>query len=84
MTGLDWVGIPVYQAARPNSRSLSVSQGKGLTPTQAKVSALMEALEGFHAEEIRLPAVTETVGAMRGSLGYDPRALPLWILILAG
>jgi YcaO-like protein with predicted kinase domain len=30
VTGLDTIGIPVAMAVRPNSRSLSVSQGKGL------------------------------------------------------
>lgn len=55
MTGLDWVGIPVYNAIRPNSRSLAVSQGKGVTPEAAKVSALMESIEYWHAEHISLP-----------------------------
>jgi YcaO-like protein with predicted kinase domain len=52
VTGLDRIGIPVAIAVRPNSRSVSVSQGKGLDLTQAMASALMEAAEGFHAEEI--------------------------------
>ena len=52
ITGLDRIGIPVAIAVRPNSRSVSVSQGKGLDLTQAMASALMEAIEGFHAEEI--------------------------------
>jgi YcaO-like protein with predicted kinase domain len=52
VTGLDRIGIPVAIAVRPNSRSVSVSQGKGLDLTQAMASALMEATEGFHAEEI--------------------------------
>jgi ribosomal protein S12 methylthiotransferase accessory factor len=52
ITGLDHVGIPVAIAVRPNSRSVSVSQGKGLDLPQAMASALMEACEGFHAEEI--------------------------------
>jgi ribosomal protein S12 methylthiotransferase accessory factor len=77
LTRLDWIGIPVFQAIRPNSRVLAVSQGKGLTRTQGQVSALMEALEGFHAEEIPLPSVRETVGTMRRNLVYDPYALPL-------
>lgn len=55
VTGLDTIGIPVVMAIRPNSRSLSVSQGKGLDLDAAKVSALMESLEGFHAEQIMLP-----------------------------
>jgi YcaO-like protein with predicted kinase domain len=77
VTGLDWVGLPVYQAIRPRSRNLSVSQGKGLTPAQAKVSALMESLETFHAERIEQPSVRATVGALRGDLPYDPYQLPL-------
>src|SRR5712672_2570267 len=52
ITGLDRIGIPVAVAVRPNSRSVSVSQGKGLELPQAMASALMEATEGFHAEEI--------------------------------
>ncbi len=52
ITGLDRIGIPVAVAVRPNSRSVSVSQGKGLDLDQAMASALMEAIEGFHAEEI--------------------------------
>ena len=52
ITGLDRIGIPVAIAVRPNSRSVSVSQGKGLDLRQAMASALMEACEGFHAEAI--------------------------------
>jgi YcaO-like protein with predicted kinase domain len=52
VTGLDRIGIPVAVAVRPNSRSVSVSQGKGLDLIQAMASALMEATEGFHAEEV--------------------------------
>lgn len=52
ITGLDRIGIPVAIAVRPNARSVSVSQGKGLDLQQAMASALMEACEGFHAEVI--------------------------------
>lgn len=52
VTGLDSVGIPVVMACRPNARSVSVSQGKGLDLAAAKASALMEAVEGYHAEHI--------------------------------
>ena len=55
ITGLDRVGIPVWIAVRPNARTLSVSQGKGLDDTAAKVSAAMEALEIAHAEQPQLP-----------------------------
>jgi len=52
VTGLDHVGIPVVQAVRPNSRSLSVSQGKGSTLEAAMVSAAMEAVEFERAENV--------------------------------
>jgi len=77
ITDLDWVGIPVWQAIFPNGRLYSVSQGKGLTHAQARVSASMEGLEQFHAAQIQVPSVTETVGAMRQQLDYDPYALVL-------
>jgi len=38
ITGLDEIGIPVAAAIRPNSRNISVSQGKGLDMVAAKVS----------------------------------------------
>jgi YcaO-like protein with predicted kinase domain len=52
VTGLDCIGIPVVMACRPNARSVSVSQGKGLDLDAAKASGLMEAVEGYHAEHI--------------------------------
>jgi YcaO-like protein with predicted kinase domain len=52
VTGLDRIGIPVTVAVRPNSHSFSVSQGKGLGLAQAYASALMEAIELFHGEEL--------------------------------
>ena len=58
VTGLDHIGLPVWTAIRPLGRSLSVSQGKGLTDTLAQISALMEAIELFHAENF-LPAGIE-------------------------
>jgi ribosomal protein S12 methylthiotransferase accessory factor len=55
VTGLDTVGIPVVMVCRPNSRSVSVSQGKGFDLTAAKVSGVMESIESYHAERIDLP-----------------------------
>jgi YcaO-like protein with predicted kinase domain len=52
ITGLDRIGIPVAIAVRPNSRSLAVAQGKGTSLDAAKASALMEAIETYHAENI--------------------------------
>ena len=53
VTDLDSVGIPVWFASRPNSRGLSVSQGKGLTTEMARTSAFMEAVEGAVAEDTK-------------------------------
>jgi ribosomal protein S12 methylthiotransferase accessory factor len=55
VTGLDRIGVPVVMVCRPNSRSLAVSQGKGLTLDAAKASGVMEAVELYHAERIQLP-----------------------------
>lgn len=55
VTGLDAVGIPVVMVCRPNSRSVSVSQGKGIDLGSARASGMMEAAELFHAETITLP-----------------------------
>ena len=52
ITGLDRIGVPVVMVCRPNSRSIAVSQGKGLDLAAAKASGLMEAVETFHAETI--------------------------------
>lgn len=60
ITGLDCVGIPVVMVCRPNSRSIAVSQGKGLTLEAAKASGLMEAAETFHAETIARPLILGT------------------------
>lgn len=65
VTGLDFIGIPVYVAVRPLSRSLSVSQGKGADDASAKVSALMESLECWHAENPTLPLRYDTPRALR-------------------
>ncbi len=43
-------GVPTYCAIRPNALVLQTSNGKGLTPLSAKVSALMESIELYHAE----------------------------------
>jgi YcaO-like protein with predicted kinase domain len=78
LTGLDTVGIPVAAAYRPNSRSIAVHQGKGRTPAAAKVSAVMEAAECWHAESadlpLRLGSVTEI---LRHGPAVAPERLPL-------
>lgn len=55
LTGLDDIGLPVWTAIRPNARGLSASQGKGLDDACARVSALMESVECWHAEHVVQP-----------------------------
>lgn len=50
LTGLDVIGIPVFFACRPNSWSLSVSQGKSVHGDQARFGAIMESMEQSLAE----------------------------------
>jgi ribosomal protein S12 methylthiotransferase accessory factor len=87
LTGLDVVGIPVAAAYRPNSRSIAVHQGKGRTLAAAKVSAVMEAVECWHAEgftgPLRLGSAEDIGGAIpldrlpRTGRG-DPAGRMLW------
>lgn len=77
VTGLDTVGLPVVVACRPNSRSLAVAQGKGATLAAAKASALMESIEGYHAERIERPLLYASYDELRCSRPVvDPLALP--------
>jgi ribosomal protein S12 methylthiotransferase accessory factor len=52
ITDLDRVGIPVFSAIRPTAESgaITVYNGKGMTKEEAKVSAIMEAVERYSAE----------------------------------
>jgi ribosomal protein S12 methylthiotransferase accessory factor len=77
ITGLDEVGIPVVVVTRPSSRSLSVSQGKGVTLLQAKLSGIMESLEQFHAERVELPLTLSTLAELSRTQGVaDIEQLP--------
>lgn len=76
VTGLDDVGVPVHQAIRPASATLSVSQGKGVTHELARVSAVMEMIEFAHAERLR-PSTVRCAAAELELGGYDVRDLQL-------
>ena len=90
ITGLDHVGVPVAVACRPNSRALSVAQGKGLDIESAMVSAAMESIESYHAEQIDAPLrfasvddlrqrhrVAETAGLPKSTPFEPPPTTPL-------
>ncbi|MEL7154743.1 MAG: YcaO-like family protein [Pseudomonadota bacterium] len=93
ITGLDRIGIPVFTACRPNSRSLSVFQGKGLSTDAARVSAVMEAYETWCAESIDAPLKFASIDELQFSHplidvtrlplatveGVDPSLPFLWI-----
>src|SRR5437879_13761819 len=77
VTGLDPVGIPVVMVCRPNSRSVAVSQGKGIDLPGARVSGLMEAAELYHAETITLPLRLATYEELRYQHNVvEPEELP--------
>lgn len=75
VTHLDCIGVPVCMAIRPWSETLAVSQGKGATLLLAKISAVMESIELWHAER---PAVeTFTAPAEDLDLPYGLTDLPI-------
>lgn len=63
ITDLDRVGIPVFSAIRPSAAAgaISIYSGKGVTDTNARISAIMESFERCLAEQpevsINLPGV---------------------------
>jgi ribosomal protein S12 methylthiotransferase accessory factor len=80
VTALDCLGVPVCQAVRPGSRNLTVSQGKGASLAAARVSAAMEAIELWHAEDLsRQPQIAMTPREMRSA-----SAIPLASLRWSG
>jgi len=77
ITNLDRIGIPVFSSIRPmaDRGAISVYNGKGATPTEAKVSAMMEGLERYSAElrdrELKIESYSHLDSAL------DPRELIL-------
>jgi YcaO-like protein with predicted kinase domain len=79
VTGLDVIGIPVIMVVRPNSRSLSVSQGKGLDRLAAIASGLMESIELYHAELVTHPLLFGSREALRRSYRLaEVGGIPRW------
>ncbi|SLN38698.1 YcaO-like family protein [Ruegeria meonggei] len=93
LTGLDRIGLPTVMVSRPNSRSVAVSLGKGLSLHAAEASGVMEAIEAWHAERVHLPQrlaryadlvsdapVVDVAGLPRVTGGqFDPHEAMLWV-----
>lgn len=67
LEGLGGLEIPVTICFRPNGRGQSTSQGKGINRVLADVSAIMEAVEQFHAERLPPASVVASVAEQRGT-----------------
>jgi ribosomal protein S12 methylthiotransferase accessory factor len=76
VTGLDSLGVPTFQAIRPMSKSLCVSQGKGLTRDLAWISAVMESIELWHAEQPAPQVRGAAMDDVQALLTYDVYGLP--------
>jgi ribosomal protein S12 methylthiotransferase accessory factor len=80
ITNLDRIGIPVFSSIRPTAQegAVSVYNGKGATPTEARVSAVMEGIERYSAEihDHAIAFGTHPELAAKGR-AVDPRALNL-------
>jgi ribosomal protein S12 methylthiotransferase accessory factor len=77
ITGLDRLGLPVYTAVVPRSGdTISVYNGKGVRPEDARAGALMEAIERQTALNRDLPVVEASLnGLRRGARAVaDPRS----------
>lgn len=66
ITGLDRLGLPVYTAVVPKSDdTISVYNGKGVRPEDARAGALMEAIERQTALNRDLPVVEASLKVLR-------------------
>ncbi|MDQ7246847.1 YcaO-like family protein [Dongia sedimenti] len=78
VTGLDVLGVPVWMAVRPMARSLTVSQGKGISDSLAYISAVMESIEMHHAEHWDATGPEVSLGeAFQDARFASPAALSL-------
>jgi YcaO-like protein with predicted kinase domain len=59
ITGLDCLNIPVYTCYRPYSKNLTTAQGKGLTDELALCSAIMESIEHYYAEDVKVDHIAK-------------------------
>lgn len=74
-TGLDTLGVPVVMAVRPAAKTLTVSQGQGPSLLLARISAVMESVELWHAEYACPATDVRRTPACELDLPYDLRDL---------
>lgn len=80
ITNLDRIGIPVFSSIRPSADkgAISVYNGKGATPAEARVSAMMEGIERYSAEVHDRKLLVETFSKLKAETeAVDPRSLAL-------
>ena len=78
ITDLDRIGIPVFSSIRPGAEkgAISVYNGKGATPAEARVSAMMEGIERYSAEVHDRRLRVETFSKLKAeTAAIDPRSL---------
>ena len=80
ITGLDRIGIPVFSSIRPTAEggAISVYNGKGTTADEARVSAMMEAIERYSAEVGARELLVDSYSGLSGKENVlNPRELIL-------
>ncbi|MFY1677987.1 YcaO-like family protein [Streptomyces sp. WMMC905] len=77
VTSLDDLGLPVWQAVRPNAWNRPVARGTGVTHALARVSAAMGAVELRCAEEPSPRTTPAAPAEIAAELTYHWRDLPL-------
>ena len=80
ITNLDRIGIPVFSSIRPGADkgAISVYNGKGATPAEARVSAMMEGIERYSAEVHDRKLRVESFSTLKAEAeAVDPRSLVL-------
>lgn len=94
ITSLDRIGIPVFSSIRPMAEmgAITVYNGKGATPAEARVSAMMEGLERYSGEakdrELTMGRYSDLSQEQNAldprelilPTGADPDALVPWIM----
>ncbi|WP_292365843.1 MULTISPECIES: YcaO-related McrA-glycine thioamidation protein [unclassified Methanoculleus] len=80
ITNLDRIGIPVFSSIRPTAEAgaISVYNGKGATPVEAEVSAMMEGIERYSGEmDDREPMIGRYSEVSAENAALDPADLIL-------